>query len=118
MAARADRTRFEFAQALPGACPGACARQWSCKPNQACLSPTNSEPAARIRGNPIKEREVKLGAGPPFHLPDLNRGLGGVAVPPPQAVRLRTVYYDTPALRLARWGVSRRYRAGGGWALD
>jgi CHAD domain-containing protein len=32
-------------------------------------------------------------------------------------VRLETVYYDTPDLRLARWGVSLRHRAGEGWTL-
>jgi CHAD domain-containing protein len=63
------------------------------------------------------EREVKLGAGPAFHLPDLSGVLDGVAVTPPEAVRLETVYYDTPDLRLARWGVSLRYRAGEGWTL-
>jgi CHAD domain-containing protein len=30
---------------------------------------------------------------------------------------METVYYDTPDLRLARWGVSLRYRAGEGWTL-
>jgi len=60
---------------------------------------------------------VKLGAGPAFHLPDLNGVLDGVTVTPPEAVRLETVYYDTPDLRLARWGVSLRYRAGEGWTL-
>ena len=63
------------------------------------------------------EREVKLGAGPAFHLPDLNGVVDGVAVTAPEAVRLETVYYDTPDLRLARWGVSLRYRAGEGWTL-
>jgi CHAD domain-containing protein len=63
------------------------------------------------------EREVKLGAGPAFHLPDLSGVVDGVAVSPPEAVRLETVYYDTPDLRLARWGVSLRYRAGEGWTL-
>jgi CHAD domain-containing protein len=63
------------------------------------------------------ESEVKLGAGPAFHLPDLNGVLDGVAVTPPEAVRLETVYYDTPDLRLARWGVSLRHRAGEGWTL-
>ena len=63
------------------------------------------------------ESEVKLGAGPAFHLPDLNGVLEGVAVTPPEAVRLETVYYDTPDLRLARWGVSLRHRAGEGWTL-
>ncbi len=63
------------------------------------------------------ESEVKLGAGPAFHLPDLSGVLDGVAVSPPEAVRLETVYYDTPDLRLARWGVSLRHRAGEGWTL-
>jgi CHAD domain-containing protein len=63
------------------------------------------------------EREVKLGAGPAFHLPDLNGVVEGVAVGTPEAVRMETVYYDTPDLRLARWGVSLRHRAGEGWTL-
>src|SRR3977135_1661476 len=63
------------------------------------------------------EREVKLGAGPAFHLPDLNGVVDGIEVTPPEAVRLETVYYDTPDLRLARWGVSLRHRAGEGWTL-
>ena len=63
------------------------------------------------------ESELKLGAGPAFHLPDLSGVLDGVAVTPPEAVRLETVYYDTPDLRLARWGVSLRHRAGEGWTL-
>jgi CHAD domain-containing protein len=65
----------------------------------------------------VLEREVKLGAGPAFHLPDLTGVVDGVTVTPPEAVRLETVYYDTPDLRLARWGVSLRYRAGEGWTL-
>jgi CHAD domain-containing protein len=65
----------------------------------------------------VIEREVKLGAGPAFHLPDLNGVIEGVAVTPPEAVRLETVYFDTPDLRLARWGVSLRHRAGEGWTL-
>ena len=60
---------------------------------------------------------MKLGAGPAFHLPDLNGIVDGLTVTPPEAVRLETVYYDTPDLRLARWGVSLRYRAGEGWTL-
>ncbi|OLB91628.1 MAG: hypothetical protein AUI15_22630 [Actinobacteria bacterium 13_2_20CM_2_66_6] len=63
------------------------------------------------------EREVKLGAGPAFHLPDLAGVIDGVAVGPSETVRLETVYYDTPDLRLARWGVSLRHRAGEGWTL-
>ena len=60
---------------------------------------------------------MKLGAGPAFHLPDLTGVADGVTVTPPEAARLETVYYDTPDLRLARWGVSLRYRAGEGWTL-
>jgi CHAD domain-containing protein len=63
------------------------------------------------------EREVKLGAGPAFHLPDLSGVVAGAAVTAPEAMRLETVYYDTPDLRLARWGVSLRFRAGEGWTL-
>src|SRR5438309_6571660 len=63
------------------------------------------------------EREVKLGAGPAFHLPDLAGVIEGVAVGPFETVRMETVYYDTPDLRLARWGVSLRHRAGEGWTL-
>src|SRR5437868_1300380 len=63
------------------------------------------------------EREVKLGAGPAFHLPDLAGVIEGVAVGPSETVRLETVYYDTPDLRLARWGVSLRHRSAEGWTL-
>lgn len=63
------------------------------------------------------EREVKLGAGPAFHLPDLSGVIEDVTVAPVETVRMETVYYDTPDLRLARWGVSLRYRAGEGWTL-
>ncbi|HEV3405693.1 MAG TPA: CYTH and CHAD domain-containing protein [Candidatus Dormibacteraeota bacterium] len=63
------------------------------------------------------EREVKLGAGPAFHLPDLAGVIEGVAVGPSETIRLDTVYFDTPDLRLARWGVSLRHRAGEGWTL-
>ncbi|HKC20642.1 MAG TPA: CYTH and CHAD domain-containing protein [Candidatus Dormibacteraeota bacterium] len=65
----------------------------------------------------LLEREVKLGAGPAFHLPDLAGVIEGVAVGPSETVRLDTVYFDTPDLRLARWGVSLRHRAGEGWTL-
>src|SRR6195256_3088534 len=63
------------------------------------------------------EREVKLGAGPAFHLPELDGVIDGLGASPPETVRLDTVYYDTPDLRLARWGVSLRHRAGEGWTL-
>jgi CHAD domain-containing protein len=65
----------------------------------------------------LVEREVKLGAGPAFHLPDLAGVVEGVSPGDSETVRLETVYYDTPDLRLARWGVSLRRRAGEGWTL-
>jgi CHAD domain-containing protein len=65
----------------------------------------------------VIEREVKLGAGPAFHLPDLAGVIEGVGVAPSETVRMETVYYDTPDLRLARWGVSLRHRPGEGWTL-
>src|SRR2546429_8704253 len=63
------------------------------------------------------EREVKLGAGPAFRLPALAGVVDGVEVAPLETVRMETVYFDTPDLRLARWGVSLRRRAGEGWTL-
>src|SRR5690348_14265186 len=65
----------------------------------------------------MREREVKLGAGPAFHLPELAGVVKGITADAPETVRLETVYYDTPDLRLARWGVSLRRRAGEGWTL-
>ncbi len=65
----------------------------------------------------MKEREVKLGAGPAFHLPELAGVVEGITADALETVRLETVYYDTPDLRLARWGVSLRRRAGEGWTL-
>ena len=51
------------------------------------------------------EREVKLAVGPMFQMPDLDRGRarGDVAVDE-GAMRFVASYYDTPDLRLARWG--------------
>ncbi len=63
------------------------------------------------------EREVKLGAGPAFHLPSLEGVVEGAVVGQPEVLRLETVYHDTPDLRLARWGVSLRHRGGEGWTL-
>lgn len=63
------------------------------------------------------ERELKLTAGPGFHLPDLDgidaETRAGTADP----VRMETTYFDTADLRLARWGCSLRHRSGEGWTL-
>ena len=63
------------------------------------------------------EREVKLGAAPSFHLPDLSGVADGVRAGPEQEARLETTYHDTRDLRLARWGLSLRHRGGEGWTL-
>ena len=65
------------------------------------------------------EREVKLGAWAGFEVPDLAGVVDDVtaAARPPRT--LMAVYYDTPDLRLARWGVTVRHRSGdgSGWTV-
>jgi CHAD domain-containing protein len=63
------------------------------------------------------EREVKLAVTPGFQLPDLDDLAAAVETSPPDEQRLETSYYDTPDLRLARWGCSLRLRHGEGWTL-
>ena len=64
-----------------------------------------------------REREVKLDCPAGFAVPDLS-GVGEVRAD--EALSLEASYYDTPDLRLARWGVTLRRRTGGtddGWTL-
>ena len=63
------------------------------------------------------EREVKLAAPPAFNLPDLEDLAAAVTSSPVDERRLETIYYDTPDLRLARWGANLRVRQGEGWTL-
>ena len=63
------------------------------------------------------EREVKLAVPATFLLPDLDHLAGGLHASPVDERRLETVYYDTPDLRLVRWGCSLRLRQGEGWTL-
>jgi inorganic triphosphatase YgiF len=65
----------------------------------------------------MKEREAKLEVPPDFDLPELGRPDDGFSAQPQTARRLRTTYYDTSDLRLARWGASLRYRPGEGWTV-
>jgi CHAD domain-containing protein len=60
------------------------------------------------------EREVKLEAPDDFVLPDLSGAFDGVLARVASERDLDAVYYDTPDLRLARWGVSVRHRSGDG----
>ena len=50
------------------------------------------------------ERELKLAPPETFSLARLGPQLNGYAASPVQFRRLHTVYYDTPDLRLTRWG--------------
>ncbi len=56
------------------------------------------------------EREVKLGAWPGFQLPDLDEVVPGARVELLPTLRLAATYYDTPDLRLMRWGATVRHR--------
>ena len=65
----------------------------------------------------MQEREAKLAAPPDFDVPELGGPDDGVQAEPLAPRRLQTTYYDTPDLRLARWGASLRYRPGEGWTV-
>jgi CHAD domain-containing protein len=65
----------------------------------------------------MRERETKLSVAAELALPDLADPGSGVAAERLPVRRLRTTYYDTDDLRLARWGCSLRYRAGEGWTV-
>jgi CHAD domain-containing protein len=65
----------------------------------------------------MKEREAKLAAPPGFDLPELGGPDDDFLAEPQAPRRLTTTYYDTPDLRLARWGASLRYRPGEGWTV-
>lgn len=65
----------------------------------------------------MTERELKLEAPPNFATLDL-AGLGdGVHAGTAVEKRTTAVYWDTPDLRLARWGASLRHRTGDGWTV-
>ena len=65
----------------------------------------------------MQEREAKLAAPPGFDVPELGGPDDGFQAEPRPERRLQTTYYDTPDLRLARWGASLRYRPGEGWTV-
>ena len=65
------------------------------------------------------EIEVKMGAWAGFELPGLADAVEGVTAVARAPRTLMAVYYDTPDLRLARWGVTVRHRTGdkSGWTV-
>jgi CHAD domain-containing protein len=65
----------------------------------------------------VPERELKLEVPPRFQLPDFSGVAEGISATVPVLKRLRTIYWDTPDLRLARWGCSLRFRRGEGWTV-
>jgi CHAD domain-containing protein len=65
----------------------------------------------------MREREAKLSVAPDFDVPDLGDPSAGIVAEPAATRQLRATYYDTPDLRLARWGASLRYRTGEGWTV-
>ena len=69
--------------------------------------------------NQSTEREVKLDAPAGFRLPRLESSIDGHTVAPLPRRSLTATYYDTPDLRLARWGLTVRYRTGDntGWTV-
>src|SRR5207248_9117546 len=98
----------------PGSSSPTAAGARSPRPSASTRTAASKSSRSSRRGEML-EREVKLGAGPAFHLPDLGGVVDGAAAQPPEVLRLETVYHDTPDLRLARWGGSLRHRAGEGW---
>jgi CHAD domain-containing protein len=65
----------------------------------------------------MPEREVKLGVPVGFELPELGGRDDGFLAEPQAPRRYRTTYYDTPDLRLARWGSWLRHRSDEGWTV-
>ncbi len=63
------------------------------------------------------EREIKLAAAPSFRLPRFDAAADGLIQEARQERVQRSTYYDTPDLRLARWGASLRYRDTDGWTV-
>ncbi len=65
----------------------------------------------------VVERELKLDPPSTFSLARMQPRLDGFIASPAGFKRLHTVYYDSPDLRLTRWGCSLRFRRGDGWTL-
>lgn len=65
----------------------------------------------------MREREAKLVVPDGFTLPALGGPADGFIAEPQPTRRYTTTYWDTPDLRLARWGASLRHRGDEGWTV-
>ncbi|MFL5883825.1 MAG: CHAD domain-containing protein [Thermoleophilaceae bacterium] len=63
------------------------------------------------------ERELKLSVPPRFRAPSLAGLMEGLIAVPLEPLTLRATYYDTPDLRLIRWGCTFRHRSEEGWTV-
>src|SRR5207248_11341998 len=88
-------------RAHPPTAPGARPR---------ALAPAPGPHDRRVKQSP--ERGVKLAAPAGFRLPRLDGLVEGLTATPIPRRSLTATYYDTADLRLARWGLTVRYRTG------
>lgn len=65
----------------------------------------------------MRERELKRVVPAEAELPGLDDAIPGVELGPREQQRVEDRYLDTADLRLARWGVTLRWRKGTGWTL-
>ena len=65
----------------------------------------------------MREREVKMLVPGSFELPDLDGAIEGATLGEIEEPLIEDTYYDTPDLRLARWGCTLRHRGGKGWTV-
>ena len=65
----------------------------------------------------MRERELKCVVAESFVLRPEELTIPGAAPVGPRTRRVHDVYFDTDDLRLARWGVTLRWRDGEGWIL-
>jgi CHAD domain-containing protein len=80
---------------------------------------TTDETAAATKPTVVREVEAKWRVHPPFVVPDFTGdGTGVASADEPHSQELRAVYWDTSDLRLAREGVTLRFRSGEGEGKD
>lgn len=65
----------------------------------------------------MREREVKMVVPGSFELPDLDGTIAGTTLDEIEEPLIEDTYFDTPDLRLARWGCTLRHRSGEGWTV-